>query len=142
MADTTVAITGEPVQSASSKGDNLRRAGRSLLQFAVALLLSGVVTQVWNGAVDNYHIDPFLSSTISVLIGALVVFVQNQFEDATGKGLFVPKDRTAGGAVLGTGIGAKTAIVVGDTRPDVSTEVVKTEPKPVNPRNKKTGKPV
>ncbi len=107
----------EVVTPPTGTGDNLRSAGRTIVQFAVALLLSGVGIQIWNGAVENYHIDGFIASTVSVLIGALVVFIQGQAEDKSGRGILLRKDRMAGDAILGEGIGDKKGVIIGDTDP-------------------------
>lgn len=75
------------------------------MQFSLALLLGGVITQVWNNYVQTYHIDPFVSNTVSVFLGAWIVYLQNQREDKTGKGFLLPKDRMLGDAVTGAGVG-------------------------------------
>lgn len=121
---------GDALEEAQATGraDNLRSAGRTILQFALALLLTGVLTQVWNNAVSTYQIDGFIASTVSVLMGAAVVFYQGQIEDKTGKGILLRKDRLAGDAVLGDGVGTEKGTIVGDTTPTSPTRYVEYRP--------------
>jgi len=114
--------TPKVIETQPSSRDNLTRAVRSLLQFFVALLLSGAVVQVWNAYADSHPIDGTLRLAISLFFGFLVTYVQNQAEDKTGKGFLITADRKAGDAVLDSGIGAKTGSIV-----DTATEV------PLNP---------
>lgn len=99
--------------------DNLRRAVRTLLQFAAGFLLSGGVVAIWDNYVDGHEVDGTLTLAITLVLGFLVSYVQNAVEDKTGTGILLSTDRKAGDAVLDSGVGTKQGDIV-----DVSTDIV------------------
>lgn len=90
--------------------DNVRRGMRTMIQVAIALVLTGAFDQFVLDLLDTEGVAS--DSSIRVVAGFVLVFVStwamNAAEDATGFSILAPRDRVLGDQQLQTGLGEKT----------------------------------
>src|SRR6185503_10476916 len=91
--------------------DNTRRGLRTAFQALVGFLAAGGLNLIWSNFLSNHDnkIDPTLLFVVGLVLTGITGVAQNAFEDATGKGVLIPKDRAIGDRQMGTGVGDKQA---------------------------------